>query len=149
MAESTEVVVTLGTGKRVEARIGRHVIRTDQPIEAGGEDTGPSPYNLFLASIAACAGFFVQRFCDSRGLATEGVRIVERTVADPDTRKLSRVEITVETPPSFPAKYRDAMVRAVDSCSVKRAIQAQPEITCTVGESGASKTAGGPSAAAA
>ncbi len=132
MAASSEVIVTLGGGKRVDARVDGHVIHTDQPLDAGGEDSAPSPYSLFLSSIAACAGFFVQRFCDSRQLSTAGIRIVQTTRADPETRKLAAIDIAVELPDSFPEKYREAVVRAVDGCSVKRAILSQPEIHCAV-----------------
>jgi ribosomal protein S12 methylthiotransferase accessory factor len=132
MASASEVIVTFGGGKRVDAHVNGHVIHTDQPIEGGGEDSAPSPYSLFLASLATCAGFYVLRFCEGRGLSTEGIRIVERSERDPETKTLTHVELTVETPESFPAKYRDAIARAVDGCSVKKAIRAQPEISCRV-----------------
>jgi ribosomal protein S12 methylthiotransferase accessory factor len=132
MASSSQVVVTFGGGKRVDAQVDGHVIHTDQPLEGGGEDSAPSPYSLFLSSLATCAGFYVLRFCEGRGLSTDGIRIVQHAQRDPETRTLTQVELVVETPPSFPVKYRDAIVRAVDGCSVKRTIRAQPEITCRV-----------------
>ena len=126
MAGSSEIVVSLGRGKRVDATIGGHVVRTDQPVAAGGDDSAPSPYDLFLGSLAACAGFFVQRFCASREIPTDGVGVVLRTEKDPQSGALAKVAIDVRLPPSFPGKYRDAVLRAVDGCSVKKAIQAQP-----------------------
>jgi ribosomal protein S12 methylthiotransferase accessory factor len=126
MAESSEITVTLGRGKRVDAHVGAHLVRTDQPRGAGGEDTAPSPYSLFLASLATCAGFFVQRFCASREIPTDGIGVVLRTEKDPQTGAMTKVLIDVRLPPSFPEKYRDAVLRAVDGCSVKKAIQAQP-----------------------
>jgi putative redox protein len=123
---SSELVVTLPGGKRVDTQIGRHVIRTDQPVAAGGEDGAPAPFDLFLASIGTCAGIYVAGFCQKRGLPTEGIRLVQRNHLDPETRVLARVEIDIEVPPSFPEKYRDALVRVADQCAVKKAIQAQP-----------------------
>lgn len=150
MSSSSEVIITFPGGKRVDAHVDGHVIHTDQPHDGGGDDSAPSPYSLFLASLAACAGFYVLRFCEGRGLSTEGIRIVERSRRDPETKTLSHVELLVETPESFPAKYREAIVRAVDGCSVKRAIRAQPEITCRVTtcvERAETSTVGEPSAA--
>ncbi len=125
-AVSSEMVVTLPGGKRVDARIGEHVIRTDQPVSAGGEDSAPAPFGLFLASIGTCAGIYVAGFCQKRGLPTEGIRLRQRNHFDPKTGVLVLVELDVEVPPSFPEKYHDALVRVADQCAVKKAIQAQP-----------------------
>ena len=123
---SSEMVVTLSGGKKVDTRIGNHLVRTDQPAAGGGEDTAPAPFDLFLASIGTCAGIYVAAFCQKRGLPTEAIRIVQRNEVDPDTGVLSRVELEVVVPPGFPEKYLDALVRVADECKVKKAIQAQP-----------------------
>ncbi len=123
---SSEIVVTLPGGKRVDAKVGAHVVRTDQPVEGGGEDGAPAPFGLFLASIGTCAGIYVAGFCQKRGLPTEGIRLRQRNHFDRETGALVRVEIDVEVPPGFPEKYREALVRVADQCAVKKAIQAQP-----------------------
>jgi putative redox protein len=126
MAGASEILVTLPGGRRVEALLGKHRVRTDQPVDAGGEDTAPSPFELFLAAIGTCAGIFVQGFCAKRGLPTEAIRIVERVRYAGDGT-LSEVELDIQVPESFPEKYREALVRVADQCSVKKAIQARPE----------------------
>ncbi len=123
---SSEMIVTLPGGKRVDTQIGKHVIRTDQPAEGGGEDSAPAPFDLFLASIGTCAGIYVAGFCHKRNLPTEGLRIVQRNHADPQTGALTRVELDIVVPPGFPEKYLDALVRVADQCKVKKTIQAQP-----------------------
>ena len=125
MAGESEIVVTLPGGKRVDAQVGRHLVRTDQPVAGGGEDSAPSPYQLFLASIGTCAGIFVAGFCQKRGLPTEGIRIVERLRTAEDG-SLAGVDLDIEVPPGFPEKYHEALVRVADQCSVKKAIQVQP-----------------------
>lgn len=132
---SSEMVVTLPGGKRVDTQVGGHVVRTDQPVSNGGEDTAPAPFALFLAAIGTCAGIYVAGFCQKRGLPTEGIRLLQRNHFDPETGVLSRVELDVEVPPSFPEKYRDALVRVADQCAVKKAIQARPvfEVRAVVG----------------
>ncbi|MBK7864696.1 MAG: OsmC family protein [Archangiaceae bacterium] len=128
MKQPTEIVVTLPGGRRVDARVGEHVVHTDQPRSNGGEDSAPSPFELFLASLGACAGIFVQGFCATRGLPTDGIRITERASFD-DEGVLSAVELDVALPPDFPEKYRASVARVVEQCSVKRAIAAQPTFT--------------------
>jgi putative redox protein len=126
MAGESEIVVTLAGQKRIDAQVGRHVVHTDQPIQGGGEDAAPTPFALFLASLGTCAGIFVAGFCQKRDLPTDGIRIVERVRYDADGA-LSSVDLDIEVPPSFPEKYRDALVRVADQCSVKRAIQSPPQ----------------------
>jgi putative redox protein len=126
MAGESEIIVTLAGQKRIDAQVGRHVVHTDQAIQGGGEDSAPTPFALFLASLGTCAGIFVAGFCQKRGLPTDGIRIVERVRYDADGA-LSGVDLDIEVPASFPEKYRDALVRVADQCSVKRAIQSPPQ----------------------
>ena len=125
MSAVREILVTLPGGRRVDALVGPHLLRTDQPRDNGGEDTAASPFELFLASLGTCAGIFVQRFCARRGIPFEGIRIRE-TVSFGAQGTLETVRLNIEVPSTFPEKYREALVRVVDQCSVKRAIQAQP-----------------------
>jgi putative redox protein len=123
---ASEMIVTFPGGKRVDTEAGGHAVRTDQPRDGGGDDSAPAPFGLFLAAIGTCAGIYVLGFCQKRELPTDGIRIRQRNHFDPATGVLARVELDVEVPPSFPEKYRDALVRVADQCAVKKAIQAQP-----------------------
>jgi putative redox protein len=123
---ASEMTVTFPGGKRVDTRIGDHVIRTDQPVSNGGEDSAPSPFNLFLAAIGTCAGIYVAGFCQKRGIPTEGVSIRQRNHVDSETGVLARVELDIQVPATFPERYREALVRVAEQCAVKKAIQAQP-----------------------
>ncbi len=127
MAGTTELLVTFPGGKRVDAQLGSHLIRSDQPEAAGGAGSAPSPYELFLASVGTCAGIFVLSFCQQRGLTTDGIRIAQRAHHDPETGALAGVNLDIEVPASFPEKYREALVRVADQCKVKKAIERRPE----------------------
>lgn len=127
MEQGSEIVVRLVGGRRVEAQVGAHRVLTDQPVSNGGEDAAVTPFQLFLASIGACAGIFVQGFCAKRGIPVEGIAVRERASYGPDGA-LTAVDLSIELPPEFPGRYADALLRAVDQCSVKKAIRAQPEI---------------------
>jgi putative redox protein len=101
MSDTRELVITLPGGRRVDAHVAGHVIHTDQPLDNGGEDTAPSPFQLFLASIGACAGIFVQGFCAKRGIDPSGLRIIERPSYAADGT-LVDVALDVELPPGSP-----------------------------------------------
>jgi ribosomal protein S12 methylthiotransferase accessory factor len=119
-----EAKITFPGGKRVSAELSGQTIPTDQPTSAGGEGAAPEPFALFAASIGTCAGFYVLSFCQSRGLPVEGLVLRERLRYEDKT--LVAVELDVELPDGFPERYRAAVVRAADTCKVKRAIEAQP-----------------------
>ena len=128
MSASKEVIVTLPGKRRVDAQVGRHVIHTDQPVTNGGEDSAASPFDTFLAAMGACAGIFIQGFCAKRDIPYADIKVVLRPHDDAQG-DLEAVDFEIQVPPSFPEKYRDALVNVVDKCSVKRAIQRQPTFT--------------------
>lgn len=121
-----DIDLTFPGGKRIDAHFGAHVLHTDQPVDLGGEDTAPAPFDLFLASLATCAGIYALGFCQSRGLPTEGLRVHQHVEDDPVTHVPSHITISVSPPTGFPEKYREALLRTVGRCKVKKAIAAQP-----------------------
>ena len=125
---SDQMTVSFPGGRRVTAHYDGFAIATDQGADSGGEGSAPEPYDLFLASIATCAGYYVLRFCSERGLPLDGLRLVQSWQRD-ERKRLSRIQLVIEVPPSFPEKYRGALVRAADICAVKRTLQDPPEIT--------------------
>jgi len=115
-------------GARVDAHFGEFVVPTDQPPSAGGTGSAPTPFATFLSTIGTCAGIYVLGFCQQRGIPTDGIRLVERVHTDPATRLVSDVEVTIELPEGFPAKYADAVVRAAEQCTVKKHFEHPPVI---------------------
>jgi putative redox protein len=123
----TEMIVTLGDGKKVNADYDGFTIKTDQSPHAGGEGSAPEPFSLFLASIGTCAGIFVKSFCQSRGISTEGIRIVQTHYIKESGHGIEKIDIAIELPATFPEKYREAVINAANLCAVKRHIAEPPE----------------------
>jgi ribosomal protein S12 methylthiotransferase accessory factor len=121
-----EIAVTFPGGARVDALVGQHIVRTDQPPRGGGDDSAPAPFSLFLASIATCAGIYVLGFCNQRGLSTDGIRLVQRVAVDPRTGLVGQIGIDIQVPPGFPEKYHEALVRAANQCAVKKHLEHPP-----------------------
>jgi ribosomal protein S12 methylthiotransferase accessory factor len=121
-----DIEVTFPGGKRVNAAVGRFEVQTDQPKELGGAESAPAPYDLFLASLATCAGIYVLGFCQARGIPTEGLRLTQRHELDPQTKLASRVRIELHLPADFPEKYKPAIVRTAEGCKVKKTLAAPP-----------------------
>ena len=70
-----ELSVRFPGKKKVDVAAGSFVIHTDQSVAHGGDGSAPEPFDVFLASIGACAGVYVLAFCNSRGIPTEEIRI--------------------------------------------------------------------------
>jgi len=126
-----EMVIDFPGGSRVDAHFGPFTVRTDQPAHSGGNDTAPTPFATFLASLGTCAGIYVLAFCRQRGLPTEGVRLVQRTATDPATKLVSSISLEIQVPADFPEKYREAVIRAAEQCAVKKHFEHPPRIEVT------------------
>jgi ribosomal protein S12 methylthiotransferase accessory factor len=120
-----EMIIDFPGGARVDAHFGMHTVATDQPMQGGGQDSAPTPFAVFLASIGTCAGIYVLGFCRQRGLPTEDIRIVQRVNYAP-SGMVTDIDLEIQVPPDFPAKYYDALIRSADQCKVKQHLEKPP-----------------------
>ena len=118
--------ITFPGGLKVDAGFHGFTVHTDQPQDHGGDGAAPAPFDVFLASIGTCAGFYVLRFCQQRGLATAGLGLTLETVKDPEAGRIATIRLDIRLPEGFPEKYREAVIRAADQCAVKRHIVEAP-----------------------
>lgn len=118
--------ITFPGGLAVNAAFKGFTVATDQKVENGGNASAPEPFDLFLASLGTCAGFYALRFCQQRGIDTEGLGLTLSTERDPEAKRLATIRLEIELPAGFPEKYREAIVRSVDQCAVKRHIVDPP-----------------------
>jgi ribosomal protein S12 methylthiotransferase accessory factor len=131
--------VTFPGGVRVDATFRGNTVHTDQPAPYG-ENTAMAPFDLFMASIATCAGYYALRFCQERSISIEGMGLSLDFERDPEKKRISKVRITLTTPAGFPEKYEAAIVRAMDQCAVKKAIVDPPEFDLVVASVGTATT---------
>ncbi|KAF0106518.1 MAG: hypothetical protein FD146_2526 [Anaerolineaceae bacterium] len=122
-----EMLIDFPGGLRVDAHFGPFTVHTDQPPEA----SAPTPFATFLASLGACAGIYVLGFCRQRGLDAEGIRILQRIHTDPLTGMVDKVDLEIQVPSTFPAKYHEALIRSADLCAVKKHFENPPQFEIT------------------
>ena len=120
-------------GDRSEIRIGQHVLVTDQPLDAGGSDAGPSPTELFIASLAACAEFYIQRFLRRHVGSLDGLTVrASAQMSSERPARVTRVDIAVELPHGTPPELRNGALRAADRCVVRESLRHPPEVELMV-----------------
>ncbi|HEC94958.1 MAG TPA: osmotically inducible protein OsmC [Thermoplasmatales archaeon] len=122
------MTITFPGGKKVEARYKGITIQTDQPVSEGGGGTAPAPFDLFIASIGTCMGYYVLQFCEQRDISCKDIRLSLTDEWDPIVRRIIRIKVTIELPSSFPSKYSDAVIKAAEQCTVKKHLLTPPEI---------------------
>ncbi len=127
MGAETEMVVTFPGGKKVDSRYKQFTVHTDQPRDEGGDGSAPEPYDLFLASLATCAGVYILYFCEKRNIAVDGLKMTVRVEKNDKTHLFEAIRMNIRLPAGFPDKYRSAVVRAAEMCTVKRSLAFPPQ----------------------
>ena len=118
--------ITFDGGKVVTAHAHGHSIRTDQPLDNGGGNTAPAPFDLFLASIGTCAGIYVKSFCDRRNIPTDNIKIIQKTEYNKETGLPVNITLDIQLPADFPEKYKASVINVAELCKVKKTIANPP-----------------------
>lgn len=142
MAERHEVVVTeAGTGFSQRIQAGRHVLTADEPIAAGGTDTGPDPYALLLAALGACTSMTVRMYATRKNWPLEKVSVTlthskiharDCAECEKSESRIDRItrEIRLEGPLSDEQKTR--LVEIAEMCPVHRTLMGEKQIVTRV-----------------
>jgi len=132
---SMEIKVNFLDNLRLEAKFDDFTVIADQPIRYKGDGSAPGPFDYFLASSALCAAYFVRVYCLSRDICTDNIRISQNNIVDPENRYKHIFKIQVELPDDISDRDRQGILRSIDRCTVKRAIQTGPEFLIEAVES--------------
>lgn len=129
-------------GKKVHATHKGFTFMTDQPRDSGGDGSAPSPFDLFLASIGTCAGFYVLSFCQERAIPTDVLTLILQAEKSQKTGMVEKITIEIQLPLEFPEKYREAVKRAAEACAVKKHLEKPPTFVIYTSTTGAKAAAG-------
>ncbi len=122
-----EIKVNFLDKLRLEAKFDDFTVVADQPIRYKGDGSAPGPFDYFLASSALCAAYFVKLYCSTRNIPTEGIRLSQNNIVDPENRYQQIFKIQVELPADISAIDRQGILRSIERCTVKKVVQAGPE----------------------
>ncbi|HEV7598884.1 MAG TPA: bifunctional alpha/beta hydrolase/OsmC family protein [Bradyrhizobium sp.] len=117
--------------------IGPHRLLADEPIAAGGEDTGPGPYDFLLAGLGACTSMTMRLYADRKSLPLERVtvtlkhsRIHAEDCAECETKAgmLDRIDRTIDIEGALDAGQRGKLMEIADKCPVHRTLSSEIHI---------------------
>lgn len=119
--------VTYVRGDQLRIEVRGHEVVTDQPVDDGGDDIAPTPTELFVASLAACIGYYAERFLRRNGLATEGLTVSTDYTWAESPHRVGAIDLNVEAP-GLTAARRDAFSRVIEHCTVHNSLHHPPEV---------------------
>ncbi|MGA8728414.1 MAG: OsmC family protein [Terracidiphilus sp.] len=105
-----------------------HSIICDQPSENGGEDSGMTPPELMLASLASCAAFYAVQYLKSRNLADAGVEVSATAEKLKQPARLGDFCIHVKCPVVLTEEQTEGLMRSVHHCLIHQTLLSSPEV---------------------
>jgi putative redox protein len=126
------IVEYMGGMKLVAHHRGFDVV-SDQPESGGGENTAMTPTEIFLASLAMCAGVFVLYFAKRHDIPLEGMKIEADWEMAENPRRVGKMEVRVRLPQPVNERHLAALQRAAEQCVVHETLRHAPEIKIVVG----------------
>lgn len=123
------------TGDRFEIRVRGHRFVCDQPVADGGDDQGPTPTELFVASLAACVAFYGRRFLARHDLDPRGLRVdTSFTMSADRPARVDTIDLRLVVDEPLAPSRRKALLAVVDHCTVHNSIRIQPDVRITLTE---------------
>ena len=119
---------------KFDIRISGHVVRVDQPSEDGGEDTAPTPTELFIASLASCVAFYARRYLARHDLPTEGLAVETSFEVGSRPARVSGIEVRLVLPDGVPPERRAALLAVAGHCTVHNTLVTTPQVTISLAE---------------
>ena len=131
-------VVESGVGKFTQHLLdGRHRLLADEPVEVGGNDRGPGPYELLLMALGACTAMTVRLYVDRKNWPLSGIsvrlsheRIHARDCADCETKEgmLDQIERVIELEGPLDAGQKAQILEIAEKCPVHRTLTSEIKI---------------------
>lgn len=127
-----EISVRHLDGDEFAVDIRGHVITVDQPVEAGGEDAGPTATELFVAGLAACVAHYARRFLARHDLSTEGLHVTAEYELGGRPARVDPIRVRITPPPTMPAERLEAFLAVASHCTVHNSLEDPPKIEIEV-----------------
>ena len=115
----------------------------DEPVAAGGEDTGPGPYDFLLAGLGACTSMTMRLYADRKSLPMERVtvtlkhsKIHARDCEECETKEamLDQIERVIGIEGALDADQRKRLMEIADKCPVHRTLTSEIRIVTKAAE---------------
>jgi putative redox protein len=123
--------------------VGPHRLIADEPAAAGGDDTGPGPYDFLLAGLGACTLMTMRLYADRKSLPLERVavtlqhgKIHAEDCAGCETHEgmLDQIDRVIAMDGALDAEQRRRLMEIADKCPVHRTLKSEIRIVTRAAE---------------
>ncbi len=137
MKETDVIVRGDASGFAQEIVVGSHRLTADEPIDVGGKDTGPSPYDLLLAALGSCTSMTISLYARAKKWPLESVTVNLRhskihaaDCRDCETKvgKIDRIERDILLVGKLDADQQKKLLEIADKCPVHRTLNSEIKI---------------------
>ena len=138
-ARNTVIACESSAGRyALDLAAGPHQLTASEPADVGGADTGPTPYELLAAALAACTTLTLRMYTDRKGwqlgrltVAVRYSRVHAEDCAGCETRAthLDRFERVIEVAGAIPPEQQAKLLEIADKCPVHRTLHGPVEVT--------------------
>ncbi|MCX5783378.1 MAG: OsmC family protein [Elusimicrobia bacterium] len=97
-------------------------IKTDAPLDNGGNAETFSPTDLVTAALASCITTIMGHIADKYGHDLAGLEITASKEMGDSPRRISQIELKITFPPSLAQEDRAKYLSAVEACPVKKSL---------------------------
>jgi len=128
-ADIHQMDVRFVAGEAYEVSVRGHHVLVDQPADAGGQDTAPTPTELFVASLAACVAFYAGQYLTRHGYSRDGLAVsADFDMASDRPARVSGIHLSVLPPTDLPPARRPALHAVVSHCTVHNSLAFPPPV---------------------
>lgn len=138
---ATTVRVDHLSGDQFEIDVRGHRLTVDQPVDAAGQDSAPTPTELFVAGLASCVAFYARRYLARHSLPTEGLAVDAVYELSSRPGRVSMVDLEVHLPAGVPESRREPLLAVASHCTVHNSITTAPDIVVRLAEPEAAEVA--------
>ena len=105
-----------------ETELGKHKLQVDVPASMGGSDRGPTPPEVFVASLGACVAALVANYLNKASLDPEGLSVDVSYEKASDPTRLVGLKVSIDIPNADISGREKAIERVADRCPVHQTI---------------------------
>lgn len=115
---SAELHVRHLSDDRFKIEIRGHTLTVDQPIDAGGTDTAPTPTELFVAGLTSCVAFYARRYLARHGIPAAGLAVSADYDIGGRPARVTPISVMITPPAALPPERRNAFLAVASHCTV-------------------------------